>query len=333
MSALIKYANDKQKILDILSSIGIGVGDDAIATLEKNQIADFNRKFWDVPSSCTIVAVMDNNQADFGTKNYNPLKDTHHVDCLNVLQVIKPSGNPQLSKTSKTVEHLKTDFVEPNEFEKSAGISFAECFNALLLSVYDIQPAEELKEPVVQDIIPTGEGGGSSSLVSDVIVRFIKEDGNVLKQRLLLCSRYKPFYLNDPSDESISWDNVQSSKTSLRYLKLGKSTDDHVFLDCLDFLFKTFKTDDRDKMFVTLDQALHSKFKNLISQGKMPKDYVNFFIAILDPFHFQWCLLKCIFSAFEKAGLKDLVDILGIDNQNFFLNSTSTYLNPNSTQP
>ena len=105
------------------------------------------------------------------------------------------------------------------------------------------------------------------------------------------------------------------SKTSLRYLKIGKSTDDHVFLDCLEFLFKTFKTADREKIFITLDQALHFKFKSLLTRGKLPKEFIEFFIVILDPFHHQWCLLKCLFSAYEDAGLKDLVGILAIDNQ------------------
>ena len=47
----------------------------------------------------------------------------------------------------------------------------------------------------------------------------------------------------------------------------------------------------------------------------MPKEYIQFFIVILDPFHHQWCLLKCLFTAFENAGLKDLVAIFGIDDK------------------
>ena len=66
-------------------------------------------------------------------------------------------------------------------------------------------------------------------------------------------------------------------------------------------------------MFVTLDQALYFKFKDLQTRKKMSQNYIDFFIVILDPFHHQWCLLKCLFSAYENAGLKDLVGILGID--------------------
>ena len=44
------------------------------------------------------MAVMDNNQSDFSTKRFKPLKDSHHVDCLNVLQVIKPAGNIDLDE-------------------------------------------------------------------------------------------------------------------------------------------------------------------------------------------------------------------------------------------
>ena len=86
-------------------------------------------------------------------------------------------------------------------------------------------------------------------------------------------------------------------------------------MESLEFLFNTFKTAERQKIFITLDQALHFKFKNLITRKKMPKEYIDFFIVILDPFHHQWCLLKCLFSAYENAGLKDLVGILAIDDQ------------------
>ena len=103
ISCVLKYLQDKKKILDFLSSIGIAVGDDAVNRLEKRQINEFNSIFWDLSKSSTVSAVMDNNQADFSSKNYNPLHDEHHVDCLNVLQVIKPGGNPCLSKTLKDI--------------------------------------------------------------------------------------------------------------------------------------------------------------------------------------------------------------------------------------
>ena len=96
---------------------------------------------------------------------------------------------------------------------------------------------------------------------------------------------------------------------------MGKSTDDHVFLESLTFLYNNFKTIERDKIFITLDQALHFKFKSLVTRGKLSKEYIDFFIVILDPFHHQWCLLKCFYSAFENAGLKDLVAIFAIDEK------------------
>ena len=312
-SAIIKYANNNQKVLYFLAVIGIGVSDDALNNLEKNQIVDFNTKFWTIPSSATVMSIMDNNQADFGSKYFNPLQDKHHVDCFNVLQVLKPSGNSELMKESRSIERIDANFIKSNCFECSAGSNFLRCFNAHLLSVIDIQSVDSLKQPSIQDIIPLGER--SSDLVVDITVRFVKEDGNVLKSRLLLGPKYSPFNQTDPYDTSISWDNKQGSATSLRYLKIGKSTDDHVFMDCLNFLFTTYKTKDRAKIFVTLDQALHCKSKSLISQGKMTREYMDFFIPVLDPFHYQWCLLKCIFSAFEDAGLKFLVGILGIDSQ------------------
>ena len=299
--------------MDILSHLGIGVSDDAVVNLEKNQISDFNDKFWSIPASSTVMAVMDNNQADFGTKTFNPMKDAHHVDCLNVLQVIKPAGNNQLGKDSKAFDDLDANFIASNCFEKSAGDSFSQCFNSLLLSINDIQPSSSLVSPELKDIIPIGDS--SSNLASSLTAKFIEDDGNILKSRLLEKEKYIPFNFKDPSDPDISWKNLSGSKTSLRFLKIGKSTDDHVFLESLEFLYDSFKTTEREKIFLTLDQALHFKYKSLISQKKMPKKFIDFFIAVLDPFHYQWCLQKCVYSSFENAGLKDLLGILGIDCQ------------------
>ena len=175
-----------------------------------------------------------------------------------------------------------------------------------------MQPTEDLKSPTVQDIIPVGND--CSKLVSDLVIKFLELDGNILKKRLIDGSKYIPYNLADPDDPDISWANSTGSKTCLRFIKIGKSTDNHVFLESLKFLFDTFKTSERDKIFVTLDQALHFKFKALITQGKMPREYIDFFIVILDPFHYQWCLQKCIFSGFENAGIKCLLGILGIDD-------------------
>ena len=274
-SAIIKYLSDKQKILDFLSSIGIGVGDDPINKLEKNQIDNFNSLFWTIPTNCTVMTVMDNNQADMATKGYNPLKDNHHVDGLNVLQVIKPVGNLNLDKESKHIGELVSTFVDTNTFEREAGEFFNQCFISMLLKLSDVQPTESLIDPAIQDIIPVG-GDIPSRLVSDLVIKFIKEDGNVLKSRLLLGKKYEPCHICDPEDPKISWDNSLESKTSLRFLKIGKSTDDHVFLESLNFLYKTFKTDEREKIFITLDQALHFKFKNLVTRGKLPKEYIDF---------------------------------------------------------
>ena len=267
ISSIVKYLHDKQKILDFLSKIGIGVTDDAMNNLEKKQISKFNSLFWDLPDNSTVMAVMDNNQTDFSTKTFKPLNDTHHVDCLNVLQVIKPPGNLNLNKTSKQIDNLEYSFIDSTEFEKEAGDFFVECFNTMLIRHIELQPLESLKEPAIQDIMPCG--GDPSLLATEFTIRLFKEDGNILKQRLIDGPKYCPYNLNDPADAAISWNNKEGSKTSLRYLKMGKSTDDHVFLESLDFLYNTFKTDKREKIFMTLDQALHTKYKNLQSRGKL----------------------------------------------------------------
>ena len=124
ISCVIKYLHDKQKILDLLSTIGIAVGDDAANRLERRQIDEFNSVFWDLPAPSTVMAVMDNNQADFGSKTYDPLHDEHHVDAINVLQVIKPTGIPNLSKSSKQISDLSASFIDSTSPEKRAGDFF-----------------------------------------------------------------------------------------------------------------------------------------------------------------------------------------------------------------
>ena len=46
----------------------------------------------------------------------------------------------------------------------------------------------------------------------------------------------------------------------------------------------------------------------------MLSDYVEFFIPSLDLFHLQWTMGKCLFSAYQDAGLKDIFAVLGIDD-------------------
>ena len=94
----------------------------------------------------------------------------------------------------------------------------------MLIKHVELQPTESLREPAIQDIVPCG--GEPSSLADDFTINCFKEDGNILKQRLLNGSKYCPHNLCDPSDAAISWNNKEGSKTSLRYLKIGKSTDE-----------------------------------------------------------------------------------------------------------
>ena len=218
-----------------------------------------------------------------------------------------------MSKESKSIENLNETFIDSTLSEKEAGDYFLDSFHTKLLKHFENQPTSSLKEPTIQDILPCG--GDQSALVPEYIVKFFKEDENVLKNKLIDGPRYGPYNLSDPTDPMISWDNKLGSKTCLRYLKMGKSTDDHVFLESLTFLYNNFKTIEREKIFITLDQALHFKFKSLVTRGKLSKEYIDFFIVILDPFHHQWCLLKCFYSAFENAGLKDLVAIFAIDEK------------------
>ena len=146
-------------------------------------IESFNSVFWETHVDATVMAVMDNNQIDFSSKSFKPLKDNHHVDCLNVLQVIKPSGNPLLSKESKSIENLNETFIDSTLSEKEAGDYFLDSFHTKLLKHFENQPTSSLKEPTIQDILPCG--GDQSALVPEYIVKFFKEDENVLKNKLI----------------------------------------------------------------------------------------------------------------------------------------------------
>ena len=209
---------------------------------------------------------------------------------------------------------LKEDFIDNTVSETNAGSIFEKSFVSYLLSIDTLLPKEKLVEPKIENLIPMGISENKSLLPVSIVEAF-KKKGNILRSNLMEKPKYQCFQMSEKEDATISWDNFNGSKTSLRYIKIGKSTDDHVFLDCLSFLFKTFKSDERPKIFLTLDQALHFKFKSLISLNKMPQEFSNFFIPILDPFHHQWCLLKCLFSAYENTGLKDLLGILAIDEK------------------
>ena len=78
----------------------------------------FKRVF---PTAAVCAAVR-----HFSTKTFKPLNDTHHVDCLNVLQVIKPPGNLNLIRNSKPLKYLESIFIDSTEFEKEAGDFFNE---------------------------------------------------------------------------------------------------------------------------------------------------------------------------------------------------------------
>ena len=128
---------------------------------------------------------------------------------------------------------MESTFIDSTMVEKEAGDFFNECINIMLIKHLELQPTECLREPAIQDIMPCG--GEPSSLADDFNIDCFKEDGNILKQRLIDGPKYCPYNLNDPADAAISWNNKEGSKTLLRYLKIGKSTDDHVFLESLDF--------------------------------------------------------------------------------------------------
>ena len=127
-----------------------------------------------------------------------------------MLQVIKPPGNLNLNKTSKQIDNLEYSFIDSTEFEKEAGDFFVECFNTMLIRHIELQPLESLKEPAIQDIMPCG--GDPSLLATEFTIRLFKEDGNILKQRLLNGSKYCPHNLCDPSDPAISWNNKEGLK-------------------------------------------------------------------------------------------------------------------------
>ena len=84
-------------------------------------------------------------------------------------------------------------------------------------------------------------------------------------------------------------------------------------MDSLHFLYNTYHNSERKKIFLTVDQALYDVYQKLEKSRKLPGTFLNFFILILDPFHLQWTMEKCLMSGFGEV-LKEMFAILGLDD-------------------
>ena len=69
-----------------------------------------------------------------------------------MLQVIKPSGNPYLSKESRSIENLDESFIDSTSTEKESGDYFLNSFNTMLIKHSENQPTSALEIPTIQDI-------------------------------------------------------------------------------------------------------------------------------------------------------------------------------------
>ena len=314
LACLVKTIQDNQKILDLLSQVGLTVTDDAIVRRVDKEVDSFNENFWTLPKDSTVIATLDNNQADCSTKVFSVHHDSHHVDCLNQLQTCKPPGNAALSKVPKSLDDMSPDFLKLSELEIKSSKLFSESYFSQLLHIHTLSPNSDLKKPTFSDTFAI-KVEDFSELVPTEVLESYRSSSNVLKDKLLQLDCYKPANECHPDFADISWSNASGNKTCLRHLELGKSVADEVYLKMVEHLFRIYKTSERDEIFVCVDQALFKKHKKLITENKMPLEHQKFVILVLDPFHFTWTCNKTLFNAYQDIGVSDLFGILGIDDK------------------
>ena len=313
LSILIKSLKDDVKLLALLSRIGITINYKNTAMKETTASSEYNNFFHSIPPDANIHAAADNGQQDIGSKRHDAHK-SHHVDSMNILQTVFPPGNASLSKTTvKTVADLDSSFVLPTPDEAKTKETFDQIFIKYNLELSSLVPSSDIESPKISDIIPI-PGKVREFLASEYCLQVHKTQGNQMKASLIKLEARPLAHEAHPDDEVIRWDNKKGNKTCLRHLIIGKSTSEAVFLETLQFLFDTYHNPLREKIFLTLDQALYDVYQKLNSSGRLSKNYVDFFIPVLDAFHLQWTMRKCIFSGFQDAGLREIFSILGIDD-------------------
>ena len=312
LGIVVTYTEDDAKRLDVLCRIGVTTSYKTTSAKVTSSSIEYNKVYHNIPLDANINAVGDNGQADIGSKNWNAFKE-HHVDSLNVLQVVYPNGNESLSKQpSKTISDLDSNFVLPSVAETMAKGTFQELFIHQTIELAKLTPAIP-KTPSISDVIPINVRP-KEEMVSEYCLKVYHGKGNVLKASLLKLPENIVCNAAHPDDETIRWDNSCGNKTCLRHIVIGKSTSETVFLEMLQVLYDIYYNPQRPKIFLTLDQALYDFYFILDSKGKISLKFKNFFILLLDSFHLQWTMLKCLFSAFDSAGLRDFFTIIGIDD-------------------
>ena len=266
LGLLVRYAKDRKKLCQILRSVGLTVN---YTTLENFEIANsetFNKKVNEIPDDATVNVAIDNNQQAVGTKHFSAHKDDHMAHCLNILHVVKPVGNTTLSKQSgQTVHSLDSSFVEPTSAETEAGKTFFHNLFRSTVAIIELVPSDELKTPTMSTILPI-QLEEAAVVASEPILTAFKDRGNVLKAGLIDSPRYTPAHESHHEDPTIRWNgNAEGNKVCLRNLILGKSTDPAVYLEALRFMHDTYQNHKRDKIFLTVDQALYDVFMQLKS--------------------------------------------------------------------
>ena len=314
MGMLVKHVHDKKKLLQILGSLGVTVSYKSLSDFEVTASEEYNKNFHNIPPSVTINCAIDNNQKPVDTAKYSSLKDSHMAECMNIMQTVRPGGNELLPKVERTInEGLHLNFVEPSIGEETAGRQFKSIFLAQALEIMNTVPSDSLKTPKISNVLPI-KVEDAEELVSPQCLSLYEKNGNLLKKGMLKLPQYKPKYSADATDPQISWDGANGNKTCLRNVVLGKSTNELVFLESLNYLYNTFHNPEREQVFLTMDQALYDVYQKLKSDKKLPSKFSSFFIAILDPFHLQWTMEKSLMSGFNEV-LKEVFAIIGLDDQ------------------
>ena len=292
MGIVVTYTEDTPKLLDVLARIGITTNYKTTSAKVLSSANEYNKQYHGIPLDANINAVGDNGQADMGSKNWSAFK-AHHVDSLNVLQVVFPNGNVSFSKvTSRTIADLNSSFVLPTPEEALAKNTFQNIFIHHNLELSKLTPAKP-KTPSISDVIPITVKA-KEAMISEYCLKAYHKNGNVLKATLLKLPPNSVCNASHPDDETIRWDNSLGNKTCLRHLAIGKSTSEPVFLEMLQVLFDTYFNPQRPRIFLTLDQALYDFYHILDTKGKISPKFKSFIIPILDPFHLQWTMLTIV---------------------------------------
>ena len=121
--------------------------------------------------------------------------------------------------------------------------------------------------------------------------------------------------LEPPSPDSqsgVSWHG--KCQYFLDRVVIGHSEDSKTVRTVMDYIRDKYVTVGRKQVFVMTDQKLYT-----ILQRLKPTHAYDNLSLLLDPFHTTWTMEKAIYAQFSKAGLRELMAVLGYTNDEHFM--------------